>query len=300
MIAHRADPDERAVDVALTDQLRDHGLDGVRGDRKADADVAARRRVVAGLDLRVDADHVAAPVQQRPARVAVVDRRVGLDDVVDRVAVRCGDRALDRADDPGGNRAVETERVADRDDGVAHLRRVGVAERERRQRARARVDLEDGEVARRIGADDGRLHARAVREADPDLPGALDDVVVRDDVAGLVDDEAGAERLLLLLLGEELAAEERVGRDGDDARRGDLDDARRGAAVDVVDRERRRRPDRRGGRGCRRADLADRRRLPAEPAGERGAAEGEARAERGGDDEPERCEADAVLPRPAV
>ena len=58
---------------------------------------------------------------------------------------------------------------------------------------------------------------------------------------GLVDDEAGAERLLLLLLGEERVAEERVGRDGDDAGRGDLHDAGRRAAVDVVDRERRRR-----------------------------------------------------------
>ncbi len=34
-----------------------------------------------------------------------------------------------------------------------------------------------------------------VREADLDLVGALDHVVVRDDVAGLVDHEAGAERL---------------------------------------------------------------------------------------------------------
>jgi hypothetical protein len=154
---------------------------------------------------------------------------------------------------------------------------------------RARVDLEDGQVARRIGADDGRLHARAVREADPDLPGALDDVVVRDDVAGLVDHEARAERLLLLLLGEELAAEERVGRDGDDARRGDLDDAGGGAAIDVVDRERRRRPDGHGGRRCR-TDLPDRRRLPAEPAGESSPTESEPCAERRRDDQPKGCE----------
>ena len=45
------------------------------------------------------ADHLALRVQQRAARVAVVERGVGLDDVVDRVAVRRRDRALERAHD---------------------------------------------------------------------------------------------------------------------------------------------------------------------------------------------------------
>ena len=60
-------------------------------------------------------------VEQRAAAVAVVDRRVGLDHVVDREAVRRLDRALEGADDAGRDGALEPERVADRDDRVADL-----------------------------------------------------------------------------------------------------------------------------------------------------------------------------------
>ena len=109
--------------------------------------------------------------------------------------------------------------------------RVGVAELERRQPTRARLDAEDGEVGRGIAADELRRQRVLVREADLDRVGALDHVVVRDDVAGLVDDEAGAERLL-----RARGRERGAGRFGVAARgrRGDLDDARRGAVVDVA------------------------------------------------------------------
>ena len=151
---------------------------------------------------------------------------------------------------------------------------------QRRQRPRAGVDLEHRQVAGRIGADDGGLQARAVREADAHLLRAVDDVEVRDDVTRLVDDEARAERLLALLLREERVAEERVGRDVDDRRRRHLDDARCRPLVDVVDRGTG--PvDGGRGRGCGRRrglDLANRRRL-AEVAEEGGAAERKAGAE---------------------
>ena len=64
----------------------------------------------------------------------------------------------------------------------------------RRERLRGQVDLQQGEVGGGVDADEGRLHGLAIREADLDLLGALDDVVVGDDVAVLVDHEAGAER----------------------------------------------------------------------------------------------------------
>ena len=58
--------------------------------------------VAAGIaaDLRVDADHAAVHVEQRPAGVAVIDRGIGLDRVVDREVVRRRDLAVERADDP--------------------------------------------------------------------------------------------------------------------------------------------------------------------------------------------------------
>ena len=55
-------------------------VDRVDGHREADAGVRARRAV----DRRVDADEAARAVEQRAARVARVDRRVGLDHVGDR------------------------------------------------------------------------------------------------------------------------------------------------------------------------------------------------------------------------
>ena len=68
-------------------------LDGVHRDRERDADVALA--ATGGGDLRVDADDLAVAVEQRTAGVAGVDRRVGLDDAVDREAVRRRDLALE-------------------------------------------------------------------------------------------------------------------------------------------------------------------------------------------------------------
>ena len=109
------------------------------------------------------------------------------------------DLPLQRADDAGGDRPVLAERVADRDDRVADLHEVRVRRATSGVSARdASLHLEHGDVGGGIAADDRRRQPLVVREADLDAARALDDVVVRDDVAGLVDDEAGAERLLRL------------------------------------------------------------------------------------------------------
>src|SRR5205085_6609914 len=65
----------RVPRAAVAAQLPERALDGVDGDREADAAALAARR----LDLRVDAEDATAGVEQRAARVAVVDRGVGLD-----------------------------------------------------------------------------------------------------------------------------------------------------------------------------------------------------------------------------
>ena len=90
-------------------------------------------------------------------------------------------------DDARGQRAVEPERVADGDDGVADLDARGVTERQRVQGARGEVDLEDGEVGRGVRADDPRAHVVAVRERDAHALLALDHVLVGQDVAGGVE-----------------------------------------------------------------------------------------------------------------
>ena len=106
---------------------------------------------------------------------------------------------------------------------------VRVAERERDQDVRGSVDLDDGEVGGRVRADDGRVVGRAVPEADRDRLGAVHDVVVRDDVALGVEDEAGA-----LAAGLLLAAGGRGLAQG----RRDLDDALVGLLVDLADGQR--------------------------------------------------------------
>ena len=75
---HR-DADPAPADAAVADQAAGDELGRVDRDREADP---LRRQD----DRRVDADHLAPRVDQRAARVAGVQRRVGLEDVVDQPA----------------------------------------------------------------------------------------------------------------------------------------------------------------------------------------------------------------------
>ena len=107
------------------------------------------------------------------------------------------DRAVDGADDAGGHRAGEPERRADRDDRVADVELVGVAERRG-----VRPGVSTLMTARSLFGSLPTIvaGARCRRRSDADLGavdavGAGDDVVVGEDVAVLaVDDDAGAGR----------------------------------------------------------------------------------------------------------
>ena len=143
-------------------------------------------------DRRVDADDVAAGVEQRAARVARVDGGVGLDEVRQRLVVVGRDRAaLGRHDAARDRVRVRAERAADGDDELADLERVRVADRGGRQAGG--VDLDDGEVGQRVDAVDRAGQDAAVLELDVELLAALDDVVVGEDPAVAVEDDAGAD-----------------------------------------------------------------------------------------------------------
>ena len=163
------------LDDAFRDQLCGGVLDGVDRDREGTA--------VGCLSPGAQADRLAARIQERPARVAAGERGIR------------PDHAVDRADDALRDRTALAEGISDRDDWVAHFDDVGVAEGNGRERARTRPDLKDGEIVDGIEADDARGQALVAREAHLDMADALDDAEGRDDVAGLVDHEAGAERL---------------------------------------------------------------------------------------------------------
>ena len=168
------------------------GAHHVDGNREADADVAAGAR----NDRRVDADELAVQVHERAARVARVDRRVGLNEVLERLTVEAA--APERADDAGRHAVREAERIADRHDVVADAQRRRIAERDARQ-VRG-VDLQHREIRAFVRADDARREAAVLEQRDGDLVGVRDDVMVRQDVAvGGVDDDARARAFDLAL-----------------------------------------------------------------------------------------------------
>jgi hypothetical protein len=79
-------------------------------------------------------------------------------------------------------------------DGERHAYRARVAERQRSE-PRA-VDLEQGEVAGRIGSDPGRGQRPAIVQLHLDALRAVDHVMVREDIAVGADDDAGSEAAL--------------------------------------------------------------------------------------------------------
>src|SRR4029077_17096571 len=106
------DADAAALHFAKTQDLLHDLARHVDRHGKADPDIAAARR----QDRGVDPDTLSAQVDERAPRIARVDRRVGLDEVL--VALDTEPAAAQRADDPRGHGLTETERVADREDEV--------------------------------------------------------------------------------------------------------------------------------------------------------------------------------------
>ena len=218
------DAEVGVLDLAARDQRVGDRANRVRRDREPDADVGAG---VAG-DLRVDADHLAGRVEERAAGVAVVDRGVGLDRVVDRELVQRLHLAVECADDAARHGLLEAERAADRNDRITDLHARRVPEADRMEDRRRRVDLDHGEVGRRVGADDRSVVGVAVPEPDRDRVRVFDDMIVRDDVPVRIDHEPGA-----LGLGFLVARRRLLGR-----RDGDLDDALVRLSVDLAGRQR--------------------------------------------------------------
>ena len=133
-------------------------------------------------------------VNERTTGVAGVDGGVGLDevgvggDVVRGLSLRLL-RALQRRDDAARDRLLESERAADRHHELPHLQVLGRTRLGRR--IAAAFDLEDGEVRGGIDAHDGGLLVLEP-DGDDDPVGALDHVVVGEDMAVGADDDSGS------------------------------------------------------------------------------------------------------------
>ena len=110
-----------------------------------------------------------------------------LPSVEDRAALGRHDAARDRV-------RICPERAADRDDELADLERIGLADRGGRQPRG--VDLDDRQVGEAVDAVDRARQHPAVLELDVELGPTLDDVMVGEDPAVRVEDDARADARL--------------------------------------------------------------------------------------------------------
>src|SRR6185312_235419 len=206
----RHDPDPATDDPSVLDDVVQHTADHVDGDRKTDAFHAQ----ALGNDGGVDPNQHPAGINQRAPGVAEIDGRVRLNEVFER-----GDPELPAggsADDAVSHGLREAERIAYGKHDVADLQLIGLPEGDHREVRQ--VDLEDCEIGIGIGADHLRLRNPTVCHLHADGACVRDHVIVRYDVAAVIDDHAGPEAALdaLLVLWQDVA-EELTERRGIDA-----------------------------------------------------------------------------------
>ena len=137
--------------------------------------------------------------EQRPARVARVDRRIDLDQAMeDEVAVGDLERAVEARDDAGAHRAAQPERAAHRV-GLAALAHGGrVAEDGGHEVGDRFGGADDRDVVLGLAGDDLAARLGAVGEGQLDLGRIRDDVEAGQDVALERDDDAAAEAAVLV------------------------------------------------------------------------------------------------------
>ena len=79
----------------------------------------------AGQNSGVDADDLSGHIDKRAAGISGINGRVGLQEALELVVAHAV--AILGADDAGGNRGIEPEGAANRENPIAHLDAIGVA-----------------------------------------------------------------------------------------------------------------------------------------------------------------------------
>jgi hypothetical protein len=175
--------DEPARYAPTAFELRQHRADLINGNGEAN---------VVGLraDRRVDADDFSARVDQRTATIAEVNRRISLNVIVKAVVEQL---AAHEGHDANGNGVDIAKWIADGADPFANPQGCRVTKScHGHARRGPGVNGEECNVDRRIGANDARAEAAAVRQRDRDPVGTVNHVKVREDVTFGVDDEPAA------------------------------------------------------------------------------------------------------------
>src|SRR5215467_2654743 len=180
----RLDAEPAARDLPVADDLLEHGP----GDRNRYRESYALRASARRKNHAVDADQIAARVDQCAARIAEIDRGIGLNEILEGVDAEM--IAAECADDAVRDRVAKAERVAEGEHRIADLHTI---ERSKSDRGKTlAVGLEDGEIGLGIAAADSGTHAATVREHDLDVIGSLDHVIVGEDVAFVAHNHPGA------------------------------------------------------------------------------------------------------------
>jgi len=161
-----ADADVAPAHAAVSNQLLLDQVGQVAGDRQADALESAGP----ATDGAVHADHLAVHIHQWPTRVARIDGRVGLQEILVHVHIQA---AVLRRDDPVRHGARHAERGPHSQHAVTNLHLVAVAQRHEWIRALGRVQPHDGQVGLRVGLDIPGDHLAAVLQHHQHLAGPL-------------------------------------------------------------------------------------------------------------------------------
>ena len=220
LAALQAEP--RADHATRLAELAQHRLGGV--DRQGEAD---RVRLLG--DERVDAHDGATAVDQRPAGVAGVDRRIRLDH---RLLREARQETIEPAHDSPRHRLLEADRVSDRHDFIAHAQRARIAEARGRDRRRG-LDAQQRQVGHRVHPHQPGRRARARVERDRERGGTVDDVSVGQHLTVALDHDAGADHGFEPALG--LGLVDLGDLDRDDGRRDALEERREGVRAGLRD-----------------------------------------------------------------
>ena len=94
------------------------------GTAEANPNIAATR----GKDRGIDTDKLTSQVHQRAARIAWIDGRIGLDEIL--VSLLTNTRAAECADNAGRHSLAKAERIADGDHEVADVKPITITHRD--------------------------------------------------------------------------------------------------------------------------------------------------------------------------
>src|SRR4051795_9633944 len=162
--------DPTTADASLVLELSDDVLHRRRWDRKCDADAATGWRI----NRSVHANDFALHIERRTSRIALVDRRVDLDEIV---VWTTSDVPTARRNNPSSYAATKAKRVADRKHPIASP---SFALRQSyKWEVWTSVHFDQSQVGPRIGSDYLRSIVLSAISRYFDLLGAIDDVIVR-------------------------------------------------------------------------------------------------------------------------